>query len=49
MRVKVGIAFDISLPKKHPVINASLAENNGGMCPVVYDDFDENDSEMKPL
>jgi hypothetical protein len=44
----VGIKFDLSLQKKHPGINASLASNNGGICSVAYDDFDENDPEMKP-
>ena len=47
--MKVGILFDETLPKKNPGMNSSLEANNGGMCPVIYDDFDEDDPEMKPM
>ena len=29
--------------------DSSLAKNNEGMCPVIYDDFDEDDPEMRAL
>jgi hypothetical protein len=49
LRRQIGLDFDETLVSKHPEINASLAKNNCGLCPVYYDDFNENDDEMRPM
>ena len=49
LRRQIGLDFDETLVSKNPGMNASLAANNGGLCPVYFDDFDENDDEMRPM
>ena len=49
LRRQIGLDFDETLVSKHPEINASLAANNCGQCPVYYDTLDENDDEMRPM
>ena len=47
LSIKIGLQFDTSLLKKWKDINASLKENNDGLCSVIYCEFDENDEDMK--
>ena len=47
--VEIGIAYNQSLEQQHPQITSSFAANNGGMCPVMYDEFDEADPDMKAV
>ena len=39
--------FDKRLLTKYPEINASTAEENGGMCGICYCGFEDDDEEMK--
>ena len=47
LSVKIGLKFDTELVKKWDDINSSLKENNGGLCSVIYCEFDDDDEEMK--
>lgn len=47
LRLEIGLDYDTNLVKKYPEINGSLAANNGGMCSVWGEEFDENDPDMK--
>ena len=49
LRVQIGLDFNDKLPTEHPEMNASLAANNDNLCQIIYDDFDEDDPEMKPM
>ncbi len=48
-RIQAGLDFDENLRKKHPEIDNALAHKNGGMCPVMYTEFDEKDDDYKPI
>ena len=47
LRFVIGLEYDTTLVQQHPDVNASLAENNSGMCGICYCEFDEDDEEMK--
>ena len=41
--VDIGLEYDSKLIEKYPDIDATRKENNGGMCMVMYEEFEEGD------
>ena len=45
----IGIEYNPAREKDYPELTTSLQANNNGMCPVMYDEFDKDDLEMKAV
>ena len=41
LRIDTGLDYDTTLVSFHPEINASMQQNNNGMCGVCFCEFDE--------
>ena len=49
LRLEIGLDYDKSLSKKYNFMHETLPEHNGGMCKVMYMDFDDDDEELKAM
>ena len=48
LRYEIGLEFNPALVQKYPFIEDSLAKKNGGLCAVMYCDFENPDEGGDP-